>query len=381
MKLLLLFFLPLAYSQPLALWYTHPAELWTDALPVGDGRMGAMVFGGPAHERIQFNEQTVRTGGPHAYAHKGAAKPLQQIRDLLWAGKQKEADALAMTEFMSDPIRQRAYQALGDLIIETPGAENPTAYKRSLDLDTGIAVTEFTANGITYRREVFASHPANVIVVHLTSSKPAKYTTTLKCSHADCKIGASMSGQVKDSAIRFDARFFTRLEGTATDTTILLAAATNFKSYQDVSADAAARNAATLAGIPPYETLRSQHIRDHQSLFRRVTLDLGSTEASQLPTDERIAAFAHGNDPALVTLLFQFGRYLMIAGSRPGGQPTTLQGLWNDSNTWPGQQVHRQHQHRNELLARRRDQPSECHPPLFDALKEPVFRRHRRPGA
>ena len=216
-----------AQPSPLALWYEQPADLWTDALPVGNGRIGAMVFGGTAHERIQFNESTVWTGEPHDYAHKGASKSLQRIRELLWAGKQKEAEDLAMKEFMSDPIRQKAYQSLGDLIIETPGAEKPTNYRRSLDLDTGIATTEFTAGGITWRREVFASHPANTIVVHLTFSKPANFTATLKCGHAACKDGASISGNVKDSAIHFDARFEKRAEsGSAT---ILLTAATNFK--------------------------------------------------------------------------------------------------------------------------------------------------------
>src|SRR5438067_1013396 len=120
------------FSQS-TLWYTKPANIWTDALPVGNGRMGAMVFGGAAHERIRFNESTVWTGEPHDYAHKGAYQSLAKIRDLLWAGKQKEAEDLAMKEFMSEPIRQKAYQALGDLLIETPGAENPTDYKRSLD--------------------------------------------------------------------------------------------------------------------------------------------------------------------------------------------------------------------------------------------------------
>src|SRR5262252_10042320 len=121
------------------LWYNKPAQIWTDALPVGNGRLGAMVFGGAARERIQFNESTVWTGEPHDYAHKGAYQSLGKIRELLWAGKQKEAEDLAMKEFMSEPIRQRAYQSLGDLMIETPGAENPTKYRRSLDLDTAIA--------------------------------------------------------------------------------------------------------------------------------------------------------------------------------------------------------------------------------------------------
>jgi alpha-L-fucosidase 2 len=360
-----------AQQSPLTLWYTKPAELWTDALPVGNGRMGAMVFGGAAHERIQFNEQTVWTGEPHDYAHKGAAKSLQQIRELLWAGKQKEAEALAMTEFMSEPLHQKAYQALGDLIIETPGADNPTNYKRSLDLDTGIAVTEFTANGITYRREVFASHPANAIVVRLTFSKPAEFTATLKCAHANCKGGAQMTGQVEDSAIRFDSRLENRAEGNSA--TLILTAATNFKTYKDVSADPAQRNAATLAAIgkKSYEALRAEHIRDHQALFRRVSLDLGTTPASKLPTDERIAAFAKGSDPALVTLLFQFGRYLMIGTSRPGGQPANLQGLWNDSNkpAWDSKYTDNINTEMNYWPVEETNL-SECQLPLFDALKE-----------
>jgi alpha-L-fucosidase 2 len=373
MKLLPFLLLSTAFAQsPLTLWYTHPADIWTDALPVGNGRMGAMVFGGAAHERIQFNEQTVWTGEPHDYAHKGASKSLQQIRELLWAGKQKEAEALAMTEFMGDPIRQRAYQALGDLIIETPGAENPTSYKRSLDLDTGIAVTEFTANGITYRREVFASHPANAIVVHLTSSKPAEFSATLKCAHANCKGGATMSGQIEDSAIRFDSRLDKHADD-ATSATLLLTAATNFKTYKDVTADPAQRNHATLVAIgnKSYETLRAEHIRDHQALFRRVTLDLGATAAGQLPTDERIAAFAKGSDPALVTLLFQFGRYLMIGTSRPGGQPANLQGLWNDSNTpaWDSKYTDNINTEMNYWPVEETNL-SECHLPLFDALKD-----------
>ena len=360
-----------AQQSPLTLWYRQPAQLWTDALPVGNGRLGAMVFGGAARERIQFNEQTVWTGEPHDYAHKGASKSLQQIRELLWAGKQTEAEELAMKEFMSEPIHQKAYQALGDLMIETPGAENASGYRRSLDLDTGIAVTEFTANGITWRREVFASHPANAIVVHITSSKPATFTANLKCAHPNCKDGAALSGQVADSAIRFEARIDRREEGTAS--TLILTAATNFKNYRDVSGDPAQRNNVVLAAIGKrsYESLRAEHIRDYQNLFRRVALDLGTSPAASLPTDERIAAFAKSNDPALVTLLFQFGRYLMIGTSRPGGQPANLQGLWNNSNTpaWDSKYTDNINTEMNYWPVEETNL-SECHLPLFDALKE-----------
>jgi alpha-L-fucosidase 2 len=363
-----------AQQSPSTLWYDQPAVLWTDALPVGNGQMGAMIFGGAAHERIQFNEHTVWTGEPHDYAHKGASQSLAKIRELLWAGKQKEAEDLAMKEFMSEPLHQQAYQAFGDLSIETAGVESPTGYRRWLDLDTGIATTEFTAGGIQYRREVFASHPANAIVVHLTSSKPSTFTAALKCAHSDCKGGMAMNGRVADSAIRFDARLEMRGgEGATTNATLILAGATNFKNYRDVSADPRARNDATLAALrnKSYETLRAEHVRDHQALFRRVSLDLGTTAAAKLPTDQRIAAFAAGKDPALVALLFQYGRYLMIGSSRPGGQPANLQGLWNDSNkpAWDSKYTDNINTEMNYWPVEETNL-SECHLPLFDALRE-----------
>jgi alpha-L-fucosidase 2 len=346
------------------LWYNKPADLWTDALPVGNGRMGAMVFGGAAHERIQFNEGTVWTGEPHDYTHHGAYRSLAKIRELLWAGKHKEAEDLAMKEFMSEPIRQRAYQALGDLLIETPGVETPSNYKRSLDLDTGIATTEFSAGGVNYRREVFASFPANAIVVHLTASQPTNFTTHLTFAHID--------GKIEDSAIRYDARVVP-LGVTPTTATYILVAATNFQSYKDVSADPVKRNDATFAVLrgKSYEILRAEHIKDHQALFRRVSLNLGTSPAAELPTDERIAKFAAGNDPALVALLFQYGRYLMIAASRPGGQPATLQGLWNDSNkpAWDSKYTDNINTEMNYWPSGIANL-SECQLPLFDALKD-----------
>src|ERR1035438_2857392 len=345
-----------AQQSPLTLWYNQPAVLWTDALPVGNGQMGAMIFGGAPSERIQFNEHTVWTGEPHDYAHKGAAQSLAKIRQLLWDGKQKEAEDLAMKEFMSEPLHQKAYQAFGDLAIEMPEGE-VSGYRRWLDLDTGIAAVEFTQDGVTFRREVFASYPANAIIVRLSTSKPRAlaFRVTLKSAHADSQVAAlpavelSMAGKVAESAIRFEARLSVAAQAGmlrdvrvgslafsgADSATLILTGATNFKNYRDVSADPHARNDATLAALrdKSYETLRAEHIRDHQSLFRRVTLDLGTTPAAKLPTDRRIAAFATGNDPALVALLFQYGRYLMIGASRPGGQPANLQGIWNDSNT------------------------------------------------
>src|SRR5260370_15641218 len=269
-----------AQQSPLTLWYDQPAVLWTDALPVGNGHMGAMIFGGAAHERIQLNEHTVWAGESHDYAHKGAAQSLARIRELLWAGKQKEAEDLAMREFMSEPLHQRAYQAFGDLLIEMPEGEI-AGYRRSLDLDTGVASVEFAQNRVTFRRDVFASYPANAIVVRITSNKPGglAFQAALRGAHSDSRLARlasgelSMAGQVAESAIRFEARLSAAVQGGkqelrdgklaisgATSATLTLTGATNFKNYRDVSVDPKERNTATLAVLrnKSYDTLRAE---------------------------------------------------------------------------------------------------------------------------
>ena len=391
-----------AFGQdPLTLWYRHPATLWVTALPVGNGRLGAMVFGGIARERIQFNEQTVWTGEPHDYAHHGAYQSLARLRELLFAGKQKEAEDLAMKEFMSVPLHQQAYQAFGDVLLDFPGVREGevSGYRRQLNLDTAVSAVEYTQQGITYRREVFASYPAKVIVVRITASQPGSisFQVALQSAHAGGQVAVgpsgevaageiAMTGQVKDSAIRFEARLLVKTDGGeqhahdgtititgATSATLILTGATNFQNYLDVSADPKARNDAVLAAVrgKPFDVLRAEHIKDHQSLFRRASLDLGATAATKLPTDERIAAFAKGSDPSLVTLLWEFGRYLMIGASRPGGQPANLQGLWNDSNTpaWDSKYTDNINTEMNYWPVEETNL-SECQLPLFDALKD-----------
>jgi alpha-L-fucosidase 2 len=357
-------------QSPLTLWYRQPAKLWTDALPVGNGRMGAMVFGGVDRERIQFNESTVWQGEPHDYAHKGAHVHLAKIRELLWAGQQKEAEALAMREFMSVPLRQKAYQALGDFELEIPGvvASEATNYRRELDLDTGIATVQYTFRGTLYRREVFASYPANVVVVRITGGDAR---ARLKSAHEGANPGDVIEGGVAGGAIRYAARQMAVKEGNGI--TIYLAAATNFKNYRDVSANAKARVDETLAKVVKrgFDAVRAEHVADHQKLFRRVSIDLGRTDAEKLPTDERIAKFASGSDPSLVSLVFQFGRYLLIGSSRPGGQPANLQGLWNESNApaWDSKYTININTEMNYWPAG----PAnllECEEPLFDALKD-----------
>jgi len=397
-RFLLLFALAFAATaqSPLTLWYNEPATVWVEALPVGNGHLGGMVFGGAAHERIQFNEQTVWKGAPHDYAHPDAYKVLPQIRQLLFEGKQQEAEDLGMREFMSVPLREMAYQAFGDLFLNFPNIQDSavTGYRRELNLDTAIASVEFTAGGVTYRREVFASYPAKVIVIRLTASKPGSITfdAALKSAHADSTNAVlgdgdlTMSGGVEGGAIHYEARLSIAAQGGkresqdgmaivagADSATLVLAGATNFRNWRDVSADPKQRNIATLAAVhaSTFEALREAHLADYQNLFRRVTLNLGTSPAASLPTRQRIAQFAGGNDPALVALLFQFGRYLLIASSRPGGQPANLQGLWNDSNSPPWESKYTDNINTEmNYWPSEETNLSECQLPLFDALKE-----------
>jgi len=383
-------------EQPLSLWRREPAAAWTEALPVGNGRLGAMVFGGVERERLQFNEDTVWQGSPHDYAHKGAKQFLPKIRELLWEGKQAEAEALSMEEFMSVPLRQKAYQAFGDVIVECPGMNGATVdrYRHEINLDSAVATTSFDIDGVRYQREVFASFPDQVLAVRLSAETPGRVNcrVSLESAHEGSSIetlgtdGLSLSGGVAEGAIRFEARLIARSQGgsvksadgrieisNADSAVLLLAAATNFKSFRDVSADPKLSNDRTLARARErsYEDLRAAHVKDHQSLFRRVSLDLGDSPAARLPTSERIDGFASGNDPQLVTLLFQYGRYLLIASSREGGQPANLQGLWNDSNepAWDSKYTVNINTEMNYWPSESTNL-AECNQPLFDALKE-----------
>jgi len=203
-------------SEPLSVWYARPAREWEEALPVGNGRLGAMVFGDPGVERLQFNQDTLWQGEPRSYARDGAHKFLEPIRQLLWAGKQKEAEAVAMQEFMSVPLRQMAYQAFADLLLLFPGLEISAVrhYRRDLNLDTAIAAVEFESEGVRYRREVVASFADQVIAIRLTASQPGKITCSavLRPAHAGSRTATAgpdeiaLSGGVPGGVIRFEAR-------------------------------------------------------------------------------------------------------------------------------------------------------------------------------
>jgi len=336
----------------LKLWYTKPAQKWTEALPIGNGRLGAMIFGGVENDRIQFNEETLWTGEPHDYSHKGASKYLGQIRQLLTDGKQKEAEDLAMVEFMSVPIRQKAYQAFGDLNISFAGQANYTNYNRELDLKNALCRVSYKSNGVNFTREYLSSNPDQVIAIRLSADqkKALNFTLGFDALHELKTMIANgntltLKVQVKDGALREVALLKVVSDGTvsvkgnqlsvsgAKTATIYLTAATNYLKYNDVSGNPEQKTEQTLAKVETkkYEQVRSSHIADYQKLFNRFDVQFTENNKTQLPTNERIIAFGKNADDAqLLALYIQYGRYLLISSSRPGTQPANLQGIWND---------------------------------------------------
>ena len=389
----------------LKLWYRQPAQKWTEALPLGNGRLGAMVFGGTLNERVQFNEDTLWTGGPHEYHHAGAAEHLATVRKLLFEGKQREAEKLAMEEMMSVPLRQEQYQPFGDLRLNFPGQANITDYRRELDIDSALAMVTYRSGDTTFGREFFCSFPDQVIVVRLTSDKPGKLTfiATMDSPHLQAETlrvdkntlalrgrltgftGEQLEGRAPN-VLKFESRLRASVEGgrlvvdsqgiSVTDAdaaTLVLAAYTSFKDFKDVSGDPQALCRRTVKAVSrkSYQALRAAHIADHRALFRRVDLDLGTSDAPNQPTDRRIADFAKQNDPQFAELYFQFGRYLLIASSRPGSQPANLQGIWNESLNppWESKWTTNINTEMNYWPAEVTNL-SECHEPLFDLIED-----------
>jgi alpha-L-fucosidase 2 len=353
-----------AGDNPNLLWYDEPATKWVEALPVGNGRMSAMIFGGVGQERLQLNEGTLWAGGPYDPVNPEAQAALPLVRQLINEGKYREAARLITEKVMAKPLAQMPYQTVGDLLLTFTGATNFQDYQRNLDLDTATATVSYTTDGVRFTREVFASAPENVVVVRLTADKPGQITFTAGMKtpmrgtvEAEGNDTLVLRGRGGDSGgikgqIQYQARVKLMAEGGkvtveaglvsvsgADAVTLLIAAATSYKRFDDTSADPESLVKPRLAAAAnnSFAGLRTVHLASYQPLFRRVTLDLGRTEAMKLPTDERIRRFAEGNDPQLAALYYQFGRYLLICCSRPGGQPATLQGLWNESLNPPWQ--------------------------------------------
>lgn len=339
-------------SNNLKLWYTKPAQKWTEALPIGNGRLGAMIFGGVENDRIQFNEETLWNGSPNDYAHKGAYQYLNQIRQLLFDGKQKEAEDLAMKEFMSVPLKQMAYQAFGDLNLHFPKQETFTDYYRDLDLTNAVCRVSYKSNGVNFTREYLSSFPDQVIAIRLTAdrAKALNFSLGMDALHESKTTvvdgnNLTLKVQVKDGALRGVATIQVISDGNvaaqgnqlsvfgAKTATIYLAAATNYVSFKDVSGNPEQKTAQTLAKIQSksFDQVCTSHIADYQKLFNRFDVQFSENDRVKLPTNERIIAFSKTpDDPQLLALYIQYGRYLLISSSRPGTQPANLQGIWND---------------------------------------------------
>jgi alpha-L-fucosidase 2 len=370
-------------SEPLALRYDEPARVWTEALPVGNGRLGAMVFGGVSTERLQLNESTLWSGGPRDGTNPAAREALPEVRAAIFAGDFVKATEL--TKKLQGPFTQ-AYQPLGNLRLRFRGeAAGPARdYERRLDLERAVVTTTYRVGRVTYTRDVWSSAPDQAIVVRLSCDRPGRLSLEVELdspqrhavetdgedtlvlrgrapSHAEPNYRGSPRPFVYEEGpdrvgLRFEARVRARVQGgrvfgggstlsieKADAVILILAAATNFagpltapgRSPRD--AGALAREALFAAADRTDSALLARHVADHQALFGRVTLDLGSAPgASELTTDTRLRRFAEGAfDPGLATLLYQYGRYLLIASSRPGGLPANLQGIWNESMSPP----------------------------------------------
>jgi len=350
------------------LWYRSPAVEWTEALPLGNGRLGAMVHGGIGREELQLNESTLWSGGPYQPTNPEALPNLAEIRQLILAGRYAEAQALANQHSMARPLMQMSYQPAGNLFLEFQHEAIAGSYRRELDLDTAIASTRYRllGTGISddatqFHRESFISVVDNVLVLRVETSRPGalSFEAWLDSPQpGDWLAGDAASLDYRGTnfakhgvagQLRFGIGVDMRLEGGsaerrgrrlvvrgATAVVFVLDIATSFRRFDDVSGDPEALLAERRQAVAgkDYATMRADHIVAHQRLFRRLAIDLGQGRP-ELPTDERIAQFADGQDPALAALYVQYGRYLMLASSQPGTQPTTLQGIWNKETRPP----------------------------------------------
>jgi alpha-L-fucosidase 2 len=404
-----------AEGNPLVLWYNKPARRWVEALPVGNGRLGAMVFGGVEKERLQLNEDTLWSGAPSDWNNPEAKRHLPEVRRLIM-DEEKYVEGGDLCKKMQGPYNQ-SYQPLADINLEF-NAAGAADYRRELDLDSAIATVTFTAGGAQFKREVFSSVPAGALVARISSSQPGKVSFTASMSsllhfslagdgrdglrlygkapsHVDPNyVRSSKSPVIYDEADGKGMRFCgllraiaeggsvrsedgkLRVEG-ANSVTLLFTARTGFKGFDrmpdrstsEISAQCDAEMKA--ASKKSYAALRAEHVAEHQRLFRRVSLDLGPAKPGNIPTDERLAAFAASPDPSLLALYFQYGRYLLISCSRPGGQPANLQGMWNEEirPPWSANWTTNINAQMNYWLAENTNL-SECHQPLLNMISD-----------
>jgi alpha-L-fucosidase 2 len=361
--------LPVPTSRPapestLVLWYNQPAANWNEALPLGNGRLGAMVFGSPTRERLQLNEDTLWAGGPYDPTSPDAPAALPEVRRLIFEERYKEAHDLIGQKIMARPLQQMPYQTLGDLHLDLAGEDaDCSEYRRTLDLESALSTVTYRQGGVQFTRETFISPVDQVVVMRIRADRPemirlvAKFSSPHKVKESateapDVLVLRGRNGDASGvkGALSFEARLIAQATGgriecepdrlrviDADEVVLRVAMATSFRRYNDASGDPAALNRATLSKAlsRPVEQMLADHTAEHRRLFDRVKIDLGMTDAGRLPTDQRVRDSMSLEDPALAALYVQYGRYLLICSSRPGTQPANLQGIWNDSLTPP----------------------------------------------
>jgi alpha-L-fucosidase 2 len=429
------------HGTPLTLWYPQPAVAWEEAIPIGNGRLGGMVFGGVETEHIQLNDDTLYSGEPLPLGVPDMQTHFDEITGLIQAGRYEDAHKLVSENWLGRC--QQSYQPLGDLYIDFPGHEQPQNYRRELDIANALARVTYQIGSVTLTREIFSSHPDQAIVIRLFADQPGAINCRLRMGSVHPTVSSIaenndtlvMTGQAPGFVTRrdmerlqqpherikypelfdendklrknaaqilygddvggkgmfFESRIRALPEGGsvtgdgdglqvsgADAVTIILAAATSFNgirvspSRNGVNPAERTRPVIVAAAARTYDAIKQEHIADYRALFDRVRLYLGATtQKSQLPTDKRISEFANGGDQALAVLFFQFGRYLMISGSRPGTQPLNLQGIWNDKvlAPWAGAYTVNINTEMNYWPAEVTNL-SECHEPMLRMVEE-----------
>lgn len=387
-----------AHAQNLKLWYQQPAKTWVEALPVGNSSMGAMVYGGTSREELQLNEETLWGGGPYRNDNPKALESLAEVRNLIFSGKTMDAQNLIDQTFYTGR-NGMPYQTIGSLIIEAPGHEKAKNYYRDLNLERAVATTRYQVDGVNFQREVFASFPDRVIIVRFTTDKPGELN--FKVSY-DSPLQSTVRKQGKKLVLRGKGGDHEGVKGVievetqsqviaeggkvsltdkyisvehATAATLYIAAATNFVNYHNVKGNESKKASALLAGAmkKEYSEALKAHTDYYQSQFNRVSLSLvgENTKTARQETVKRIAGFSQGNDPALAALMFQYGRYLLISSSQPGGQPANLQGIWNHqlNAPWDGKYTININTEMNYWPAEVTNL-SETHEPLFGLVQD-----------
>ena len=390
------------------MWYTKPATQWEDALPVGNGRLGAMVYGKTGEEIIQLNEDTYWSGGPYSTVVKGGHKVLPAVQKLVFEGELLKAHNLFGRHLMGYPVEQQKYQSLAELHLSFSKQDSITNYKRWLNLEDATTGVSYSKGGVTYQREVFSSAPDQVIVIRLTADKKgsinfsaifrgvrnqthSNYATDYFQMNGYGKDGLKLTGKSADymgvkGQLKYEAVLKAIPKGgkmfvddatltieNADAVTLYFVAATNFVNYKDVSGNAAERIQQYLNRLKTkqYADLKDAHVKDYQQLFNRVKLTFPNTENSFLPTDERMKSIQANSEPQLAALCYQFGRYLLIGSSRKGTQAANLQGIWNnDMNpNWDSKYTTNINTQMNYCAVESANL-SECAAPLYSLIKD-----------